>query len=100
MIVPYVSGHGFGHATRVGEGLRAARARAPESAIAVVTAAPDMLFRAALLAPFVYRRLEGHVGLARRGALGVGGEGTRARWRAFDGGQPRRVEGDAVGALQ
>ncbi len=96
MIVAYVSGHGFGHATRVGEVLRAARARAPESAIAVVTAAPEMLFREALLAPFLYRRLECDVGLAQRGALVIDEEETLARWRAFDLEQPRRIESEAA----
>ena len=96
MIVAYVSGHGFGHATRVGEVLRAARARAPESAIALVTAAPEMLFREALLAPFVYRRLECDVGLAQRGALVIDEEETLARWRAFEAERPRRIEGEAA----
>src|SRR5260370_37280585 len=92
MIVAYVSGHGFGHATRVGEVLRAARARAPESAIAVATAAPEMLFREALLAPFLYRRLECDVGFAQRRALVIDEEGTRARRRAVHLAPPGRVE--------
>ena len=96
MIAAYVSGHGFGHATRVGEVLRAARARSPESAIAVVTAAPETLFREALEAPFVYRRLECDVGLAQRGALVIDEEETLARWRGFEAEQPRRIEAEAA----
>ena len=96
MIVAYVSGHGFGHATRVGEVLRAAHARAPESGIAVVTAAPEMLFREALPATFAYRRLECDVGLAQRGALVIDEEETLARWRAFEAERPQRVESEAA----
>src|SRR6266545_5358020 len=96
MIVAYLSGHGFGHSTRVGEVLRAVRAQSPEIAIAVVTAAPEMLFREALLAPFLYRRLECDVGLAQRGALLIDEEETLARWRAFEAEQPRRIEAEAA----
>src|SRR6266511_1729761 len=96
MMVAYVSGHGFGHATRVAEVLRAVRVASPEIPIAVVTAAPEMLFREALLAPFVYRRLECDVGLAQRGALLIDEEETLARWRAFEAEQPRRIEGEAA----
>src|SRR2546425_12362388 len=96
MIVAYVSGHGFGHSTRVGEVLRAVRAASPEIAIGVVTTAPEMLFREALLAPFLYRRLECDVGLAQRGALLIDEEETLARWRAFEAEQPRRIEAEAA----
>src|SRR5438445_238296 len=96
MIVAYVSGHGFGHSTRVGEVLRVARARSPESAIAVVTAAPETLFREALEGRFGYRRLECDVGLAQRGALVIDEEETLARWRAFEEEQPRRIEAEAT----
>ena len=62
----------------------------------MVTAAPEMLFREALLAPFLYRRLECDVGLAQRGALLIDEEETLARWRAFEAEQPRRIEAEAA----
>jgi L-arabinokinase len=95
-LVAYVSGHGFGHATRVGEVLRAARAQSPETAIAVVTAAPEVLFRESLGATFTYRRLECDVGLAQRVALLIDEEETLARWRAFETEQLRRIEAEAA----
>jgi len=48
MIVAYVSGHGYGHATRVGEVLRAVRAIEPGQSIVVVTSGPERLYRQAL----------------------------------------------------
>jgi L-arabinokinase len=87
MIVAYVSGHGYGHATRVGEVLRAVRERAPGMPLAVVTAGPESLYRHAVPGPFLFRSLECDVGLAQKDALVIDEEGTARRWREF---APRR----------
>ncbi len=91
VIVAYVSGHGYGHATRVGEVLRALRESSPETELAVVTSAPQSLFRRAVSGPFVYRHLECDLGLVQAGALAIDEAATAARWRAFAAGLPRRV---------
>ena len=91
MIVAYVSGHGYGHATRVAEVLRAVRARAADTPLAVVTAAPEKLFREAVTGPLVVRSLECDVGLAQEGPLVIDEAGTARRWRRFAAGQAARA---------
>src|SRR2546426_3593277 len=93
MLVAYVSGHGYGHATRVGEVLRAVREQAPDLALAVVTAAPEKLFRDAVPGPFLFRSLECDVGLAQKGPLVIDEEGTARRWREFAAGRAARAAG-------
>jgi hypothetical protein len=95
MIVAYVSGHGYGHATRVGEVLRTIREQAPDLPLAVVTAAPEKLFRDAVPGPFLFRSLECDVGLAQKGPLVIDEEGTVRRWREFAAGRIARVAGEA-----
>ena len=95
-LVAYVSGHGFGHSTRTAEVLRAVREAAPALPLAVVTAAPESLFREAAFGPFEYRRLACDVGLVQQGALAIDEEGTIARWRAFELERPRLVESEAA----
>ena len=85
MLVAYVSGHGFGHATRTCEVLRAVRRLRPELAIGVVSAAPEWLFRRALGDALVFRALKCDVGLAQRGALEIDEPGTARAWQAFVG---------------
>jgi L-arabinokinase len=92
VIAAYVSGHGYGHATRVGEVLRAVRGRAPGMPLAVVTSGPEKLYRQAVPGPFVFRSLECDVGLVQKGALAIDEEGTVTRWREFaSGGEERAV---------
>jgi L-arabinokinase len=95
VIAVYVSGHGFGHTTRVCEVLRALRRRAPEQPLAVVTSAPESLYHEAGFGPFTFRADECDVGLAQRGALVIDGPGTVARWRAFVADWSGRVEREA-----
>lgn len=95
MLAAYVSGHGFGHATRTAEVLRAVRQEAPDLPLAVVTSAPEALFRESLSGPFTYRRLPTDVGLAQRGALAIDEAETLARWRAFEAERPALVEAEA-----
>ena len=91
MIVAYVSGHGYGHATRVAEVLRAVRERAPEMPLAVVTSGPERLYRQAVPEPFVFRSVECDVGLAQKDALAIDEEGTVRRWREFASGRQERI---------
>jgi L-arabinokinase len=95
MLVAYVSGHGYGHATRVGEVLRAVRAQEPDLPLAVVTAAPEKLFRDAVPGPFLFRSLECDVGLAQKGPLVIDEEGTARRGREFAAGRAARAADEA-----
>jgi hypothetical protein len=91
VIAAYVSGHGFGHATRTAEVLRAVRARSPATPIAVMASAPERLFRQTIPGELLFRPLECDVGLAQRSALAIDEEGTVRRWRDFAAGMPERV---------
>ena len=83
MLVAYVSGHGFGHATRTALVLRALRERAPDLPLTVVTAAPESLFRAEVPGPFTFRRLECDVGLVQKDALLIDEAETARRFADF-----------------
>lgn len=93
MLAVYVSGHGFGHATRTAEVLSAVRALRPELPITVVTAAPAFLFDGlgATVRPLVC-----DVGLAQRGALVIDLDATVAACAAFDARWPALVEEEAL----
>jgi L-arabinokinase len=71
MLAVYVSGHGFGHATRTAEVLRVVRERAPGLAITVCTAAPRALFADAVRPPLAVREVQCDVGLVQRDALTI-----------------------------
>jgi L-arabinokinase len=100
MLAAYVSGHGFGHATRVGEVLRVVRERAPELPLAVVSSAPEALFRAAVHGPLTFRAIACDTGLAQHGALAIDEAGTLQAWRAFSRGQASRIAGEAAWLIQ
>jgi L-arabinokinase len=94
MIVAYVSGHGFGHATRVGEVLRVLRRTAPQVSLAVVSAAPEALYRRALQGPFEFRAAPCDVGLAQRGPLAIDEQGTAEACAAFEARWSERLESE------
>ena len=96
MIVAYVSGHGFGHATRTAEVLRTVAQRDPRVPLAVVSAAPERLFRGPVPTLVAFRPAEIDVGLAQRGALAIDEAGTVERWRAFEAGWDDRVREEAA----
>jgi L-arabinokinase len=81
VIAAYVSGHGFGHATRVGEVLRAVRERSPRAPLLVVSAAPEALFRHAVPGAFTFRALRCDVGLIQSDALTIDEAATAVECR-------------------
>jgi L-arabinokinase len=83
VLVAYVSGHGYGHATRTAEVLRAVRERAPGLPITICTSAPAFLFEGILAAPLAVRRVECDVGLVQKDALTIDEGGTAEALRAF-----------------
>src|SRR5262245_36756738 len=95
MIVAYVSGHGYGHATRVGEVLRILRALEPGMPLAVVTSGPERLYRRAVPGPQEFRHLECDVGLVQKDALAMDEPATVDRWRAFVARDGERIAGEA-----
>jgi L-arabinokinase len=95
-LVAYVSGHGYGHATRTGEVLRTLREREPRLALAVLSSAPEALFRRAIPGPLACRTLECDVGLVQRDALTIDEAATAVRWAGFEAGLPALVEAEAA----
>ena len=95
MLAAYVSGHGFGHATRLCEVLRAVRVRAPDLPITVVGAVPAWLVRRSVTGPVVLRAVACDVGLAQRDALVIDEPGTAERCREFDATWDARLEVEA-----
>jgi L-arabinokinase len=99
VIVAYVSGHGYGHATRVGEVLRTVRSRAPEARLTVVTSGPERLYRTALPGPFDFRVLACDVGIAQGDALSIDVTETERRCREL-GARFARVAADEAAWLR
>jgi L-arabinokinase len=95
MLVAYVSGHGFGHATRVGEVLRCLRDLAPQVGLCVVSSAPEALFRAAVPGPFACEARACDVGLMQRDALHIDEAASAQAWCAFEAEWETRVESEA-----
>lgn len=92
MLAVYVSGHGFGHATRTACVLAAVRALRPALPVTVVTAAPAFLFDG--LGATV-RPVATDVGLAQKGALVIDEDATVAACAAFAARWPALVRQEA-----
>ena len=95
MLAVYVSGHGFGHATRTAEVLRVVRERAPDLPIAIGTSAPAGLFESVVAPPLELRAVVADVGLAQKDALTIDEDATVSEWRAFMSGWPALVDAEA-----
>jgi len=83
MIVAYVSGHGFGHATRTAEVLRRARELKPDVPVTIVSSAPEGLFRRAIPGAYSFRSLECDAGLVQQDALTIDEAASADRCAAF-----------------
>ena len=96
MLAVYVSGHGYGHATRTAEVLREVRARAADLPILIRTSAPAFLFEGLIAPPLSVCRVECDVGLVQQDALVIDEAGTVAAWRGFMDAWDDRVAGEAA----
>ncbi|OFW03901.1 MAG: hypothetical protein A3I61_07625 [Acidobacteria bacterium RIFCSPLOWO2_02_FULL_68_18] len=82
-IVFYVSGHGFGHASRVIEVINAILARRPDTRIGVRTAAPRWLFDLTVTGKIAFSTLECDTGVVQSDALTLDEADTIRRAAAF-----------------
>ena len=82
-IVFYVSGHGFGHASRVIEVINAVLARRPDTRIGVRTAAPRWLFDLTVKGKIAFSTLECDTGVVQSDALTLDEADTIRRAAAF-----------------
>jgi hypothetical protein len=95
-IVFYISGHGFGHASRSIELLSTIAARRPDARIIVRTSVPAWLFRATAPAHVELGHLETDVGVVQIDSLNVDEGETARRAAAFYGSFDRRVDDEAA----
>ena len=82
-IVFYVSGHGFGHASRTIEVINAVLARRPETRIGVRTSAPRWLFDLTVKGKVAFSTLECDTGVVQIDALTLDEADTIRRASAF-----------------
>ncbi|MSO45788.1 MAG: hypothetical protein EXQ59_03340 [Acidobacteria bacterium] len=82
-IVFYVSGHGFGHASRTIEVINAVLARRPETRIGVRTAAPRWLFDLTVKGKIAFSTLECDTGVVQVDALTLDEADSIRRAAAF-----------------
>ena len=95
LIVYYISGHGFGHATRSIELIRAIGARRDDVRFIVRTDAPQWLFERAAI-PIEVQPFEPDVGVVQIDGLRPDEEGTARRAESFYRNFDRRVEHEAT----
>jgi len=82
-IVFYISGHGFGHASRIIEVINAVLARRPETRIGVRTAAPRWLFDLTVKGKIAFSTLECDTGVVQVDALTLDEADSIRRAAAF-----------------
>jgi L-arabinokinase len=82
-VVFYVSGHGFGHASRDIEVINALRERRPDLRVIVRTGAPKWLFDLTVRQPVEYHPLETDTGIAQIDSLHLDVNETVQQVRAF-----------------
>jgi L-arabinokinase len=68
-VVFYISGHGFGHASRDIEVLNAVGRRAPGARLVICTAASRWFFDLTMRVPFEFREVEADTGLVQRDSI-------------------------------
>jgi L-arabinokinase len=95
MIVFYVSGHGFGHASRDIEVINALRERAPGVPVQVRTAAPRWLFDLTTRTPIDFHAIEADTGLVQIDSLRIDVPESISRAAAFHAALDRRAEEEA-----
>jgi len=96
MIVFYVSGHGFGHASRDIEVLNAVLRRRPSISVAIRSAVPAWFLEASLKQRVTLEPLETDPGLAQHDSLRIDETETVLRARRFYDGFDERAEAEAT----
>lgn len=95
-IVFYISGHGFGHASRDVEVINALLARRPDLDIVVRTAAPRWLIELTVRGPVRYEPVECDTGIVQIDSLRLDEVETVRQATAFMSDLPARVEEEAM----
>jgi hypothetical protein len=97
-ILCYVSGHGFGHAARVCEVLRALRARRPDATAVIRTPLARWFFEFNLGRDVEHSLCQLDVGAVQADSLSTDLEATRRAYAAIDADADRLVAGEVAAA--
>jgi hypothetical protein len=95
VVVFFVSGHGFGHASRDIEVINAVRALAPDAGVIVGTASNRWLFDLTLRTPVEFHTIECDTGVVQLDSLRPDPDATLARAAAFYADWPALVKREA-----
>jgi L-arabinokinase len=96
MLAAYVTGHGYGHLTRLCEVLREVRARAPRLPVTLVGDLPVALAGNGVAPPFEQRTVPCGPWVVQRDALAIDLPATVAACRAFEARWEERVAEEAA----
>jgi len=92
----YISGHGFGHASRVIETMNAVLAAAPGARLVVRTSAARWLFDVTVRGPFEFHRVDCDTGVVQTDSLHLDAAATIREAAAFMDGIDARAEAEAA----
>ena len=95
-VAAYVTGHGFGHATRMAAIVGALAERVPDLKVTVVSTAPEWLFRRNLPAPFSYRARALDVGAVQEDSIRLDIRATLEAYAALLDGQAALLDEEAA----
>lgn len=92
----YITGHGFGHATRMAAVASALAERLPDVRLTLVTTVPESLFRLNLAVPFRLRQRTLDVGVIQHDSLHLDPAATLAAYARLLERQPATIEEEAA----
>jgi L-arabinokinase len=95
VVVFYVTGHGFGHASRVIEVINALLADDPQTVVHVRTQSPRWLFDLTVKGPFTYEHVETDTGIVQIDSLRLDERASVERAAAFMSSFDERVDHEA-----
>ncbi len=95
-LVYYISGHGFGHASRSIEVVNAVLARRPDLPVHIRTAAPRWLFDLTVRGPFVFHAVDTDPGVVQHDSLSLDAAETIRRADAYVAALPARALEEAA----
>jgi hypothetical protein len=94
-LIYYISGHGFGHASRSIEVVNALLAREPDRPVHIRTAAPRWLFDLTVRGPFVFDVLDTDPGVVQHDSLSLDAAETVRRATAYAAALPALAAAEA-----
>ena len=92
----YISGHGFGHASRQIEIIRALRRRRPDLQLIIRTPAPPWMFDRSLIRPYRFEAVDTDTGMVQPDSLTIDVEASIAQADAFHRSLDARADGEAA----